>query len=86
MGAFGGMLISRNQVEQDKGMRFLYRTDFIRIVNTFLTRWFLCSLIFIKKLSLLCKEWFPHVLQGKQYDKEVQGGSHIREPGTLCVS
>ena len=32
-------------------------------------------------------ETFLHVLHGKQYDKEVQGGSvHIIEPGTLCVS
>ena len=32
-------------------------------------------------------ETFPLVLHGKQYDKQVQGGSvHIIEPGTLCVS
>ena len=32
-------------------------------------------------------ETFLHVLHGKQYDKQVQGGSvHIIEPGTLCVS
>ena len=32
-------------------------------------------------------ETFPHALHGKQYDKQVQGGSvHIIEPGTLCVS
>ena len=32
-------------------------------------------------------ETFLHVLHGKQYDKQVQGGSVlIIEPGTLCVS
>ena len=32
-------------------------------------------------------ETFLHVLHGKQYDKQVQGGSvHIIEPGILCVS
>ena len=32
-------------------------------------------------------ETFLHVLHGKQYDKQVQGGSVLTiEPGTLCVS
>ena len=31
-------------------------------------------------------ETFLHVSHGKQYDKQVQGGSvHIIEPDTLCV-
>ena len=49
---------------------------------------------FKKPLHLCCHgfpcfecETFLHVLHGKQYDKQVQGGSVlIIEPGTLCVS